>query len=156
MKKNGKKVKGKRGRKPQHTKRDIDIVRMHKDGVVHPRIAEQYGITRERVRQIVAMHDQEPRRIFQRRRRKENEAKAAVEARQRKAKREARLQALSAAWKRGDSISEIADQFGIRTPNAANALISYRRKRYPALFPLRKPWVHGSRSSKKKTKAKSR
>jgi uncharacterized protein (DUF433 family) len=155
MKKSVKKVKAKRGRKPQHTKRDLDIVRMHKEGVVHPRIAEEYGITRERVRQIVAMHDQEPRRIFQRRRRAETNAKAAQDARQRKAKRDARLQALSAAWKRGASISEIADQFGIRTPNAANALISYRRKRYPALFPLRKPWVHGSRASKK-TKAKSR
>ena len=155
MKKNGKKVKGKRGRKPQHTKRDLDIVRMHKDGVVHPRIAEQYGITRERVRQIVAMHELEPRRTFQRRRRAEHEAKAATEARQRKTKREARLQALSAAWKRGDSISKIASAFGIRTPNAANALISYRRKRHPALFPLRKPWVHGSRSSNK-AKAKSR
>jgi hypothetical protein len=44
----------------------------------------------------------------------------------------------------------------MRTPNAANALISYRRKRYPALFPLRKPWVHGNSSAKPKTKLKAR
>jgi uncharacterized protein (DUF433 family) len=155
MKKNGKKTARKRGRRPVHTKRDLEIVRMHVEGIVHPQIAEQYGITRERVRQIVAMHDQEPRRIFQRRRRAESDARQAAEARQRKQKRDARLQALSSAWKRGASISEIAEEFGIRTPNAANALISYRRKRYPALFPLRKPWVSAHRTNKPKTKSKS-
>jgi transposase len=155
MKKNGKKTVGKRGRRPVHTKRDMEIVRMHTQGIVHPQIAEHYGITRERVRQIVANHDQEPRRVFQRRRRAENDARQAAESRQRKQKREARLHALSAAWKRGASISEIAEEFGISTPNAANALISYRRKRHPSLFPLRKPWVSAHRTPKPKSKSKN-
>ncbi|MEI9895962.1 MAG: hypothetical protein WDN28_19355 [Chthoniobacter sp.] len=156
MKKNGNKPKGKRGRRPVHTKRDIEIVRLHAEGIVHPRIAEKYGITRERVRQIVALHDQVPRRTFQRKRRAETELREAAEARQRKAQREAKLKALSEAWKRGDSITVIAAAFGLRTPHAANALISYRRSRYPALFPLRKPWVRGNRAPKAKTKAKAK
>ncbi|MDR3402954.1 MAG: hypothetical protein P4L99_10695 [Chthoniobacter sp.] len=156
MKKNGNKPKGKRGRRPIHTKRDVEIVRLHVEGVVHPRIAEKYGITRERVRQIVALHNQVPRRTFQRKRRAEANLKEAADRRQRKIQREAKLQALSAAWMRGDSITQIAAQFGMRTPHAANALISYRRSRYPALFPLRKPWVRGNRKPKAKAKPKSK
>jgi transposase-like protein len=148
IRKSGNNAGGKRGGGKVQAKRDAEIIRMHVEGVVHPRIAERYGLTRERVRQIVAMYDQTPRRTMQRRRHAEDMARQAAEARERKIKREARLQALSTAWKRGDSISEIAAGFGLRTPNAANALISYRRKRYPALFPLRKPWVHGNRTKK--------
>jgi len=156
MKKNGKKPRAKRRGRPGQAKRDAEIVRLHVEGVVHPRIAEQYGITRERVRQIVAMYDQVPRRTFQRKRRAETELREAAERRQRKIQREAKLQALAAAWKRGDSITMIAAEFGLRTPHAANALISYRRSRYPALFPLRKPWVRGNRAPKAKTKTKSK
>jgi len=156
MKKNGNKPKGKRGRRPIHTKRDVEIVRLHNEGIVHPQIADHYGITRERVRQIVALHGQMPRRTYQRKRRAEYDLKKAAEARQRKAQREAKLQALAAAWKRGDSITVIATAFKLRTPHAANALISYRRKRFPTLFPLRKPWVSANRKPQGKTRTKSK
>jgi uncharacterized protein (DUF433 family) len=139
IRKNGNNAGGKRGGGPEQAKRDSDIIRMHVEGIVHPQIADKYGLTRERVRQIVAMYDQTPRRTMQRKRRAEEKVRSAAESRQRQAKREARLHALSAAWKRGDSISEIAEEFGLPNANAANSLISYRRKRHPALFPRRRP-----------------
>ena len=156
MKKSGNKPKRRRGRPRIHARRDAEIIRLHTKEIAHQRIADQYGLTRERVRQIVALHNQVPRRTVQRRRRAEARVREAAIARERKSKAEARLQALSAAWKRGDSIAEIAAAFGMRTPNAANALVSYRRKRYPALFPLRKPWVRGGYyPAKARTKRKS-
>ena len=139
IRKAGNNAGGKRGGGRGQAKRDAEIIRLHVSGVVHPQIAKRFDLTRERVRQIVAMHSQTPRRTMQRRRRAEEVVKRAAEARERQKKREARLRALSAAWKRGDSITEIAAAFGMRTPNAANSLISYRRKRHPALFPRRRP-----------------
>ena len=118
IRKAGNNAGGKRGGGRGQAKRDAEIVRLHVAGVVHPRIAVRFGLTRERVRQIVAMHEQTPRRTMQRRRRAENVVKRAAETRERQKKRAARLQALSAAWKRGDSIAEIATAFGMRrTPS---------------------------------------
>jgi AraC-like DNA-binding protein len=139
IRKAGNNAGGKRGGGRGQAKRDAEIIRLHVAGVVHPRIAKRFGLTRERVRQIVAMHQQTPRRAMQRRRRAEDAVRRATEGRERQRKRQARLKALSLAWKRGDSIAEIAAAFGMRTPNAANSLISYRRKRHPALFPRRRP-----------------
>ena len=104
-------------------------------------IARKYGVSREYVRIIAASAGitgytlkGRVKAARERERKRLATLAAAATARERQRKRMAQL------WQGGASCKKIARILGIRSACAANSLLSYYRKRFPADFPRRGSW----------------
>lgn len=105
----------------------------------HPSIGAIHHITRERVRQICAQHGNPKRRPLLH---KMKDRDISIEQR-RQAARE-RMEEVSRRWIAGETAKQIGKTLG-KTYGGMTAQIVNWRKRYPALFPLKRPnhWARG-------------
>lgn len=119
-----------------------EILRRDDANVPHAEIGRAFGISRERVRQICVAAGHPPRA------RRSVEQSALKRAANKIARIEQRVTKKftpspltlkwSAHWKRGLTIRQIADKFG-KTRLHAGVNIIRMRRRFPALFPYRRP-----------------
>jgi hypothetical protein len=133
---------------PSHPDRKVDlknyreIGRLHMRGMKHPEIGKRFGISRERVRQIVALIGLPVRSKTLRKQTQERlHAKAADRAEKAKIRR-GMIAAASELWKRGANWAVIADVMGWNCYTAAqfhSALGQLRRAVGETRFPLRDP-----------------
>jgi hypothetical protein len=133
---------------PSHPDRKVDlkdyreIGRLHMRGVKHPEIGKRFGISRERVRQIVALVGLPVRLKTLRKQTQERlQAKAADRAEKTKIRR-GMIAAASELWKQGAHWSVIADVMGWNCDTAAqfhSALGQLRQAVGTGRFPLRDP-----------------
>lgn len=115
------------------TERQADIIALYKSGKSLEETGQHFGMTRERVRQIVGKNGQSEGRgrIIGRRVEVAQRRARRAEERQRK---EARRQAIARDYRSGVPLKEIGMKYGIQNPQALNALL--RRMGEP---PLRRP-----------------
>jgi len=115
------------------------ILKQDSQDVSHAEIARQIGnITRERIRQICLANGCATRRSRQ------TKALAIKEMREaRKAEYHKMVMAASEAWKKGASLLEMSALLGdpriIPSINHGNSRVGWLRRKYPDLFPRRRP-----------------
>lgn len=121
------------------------ILEMDLKGYTLAQIGRKYGVSRERVRQLTMNAGHQPRR---------ERIRARLEAEQhelmeRFQKRQDRVLLISELWRRGATCGEIGQFLGLRPGiqggrkttvwGMGQSYIGYLRKRYPKLFPYRRP-----------------
>lgn len=119
-----------------------DLIELLKAGEKqHRDLAVMFGITRERVRQIAitvgAPTGKEIRRKLATYKKEHKHETSSIHAIERKAKKEARLQAWAKLWHDGLTLREMADQLGM-SHRAIGVRITELRRRHIDLFPYRR------------------
>lgn len=138
------------GAPDRHPDRDADILARHKAGEIHESIAERYGISRERVRQIVAKLGGAPR-LSEIRERAEKQRDEDLLARlTKRAAKSAALAPKIAMIERGASICSVAESCAeyerLRTELNRLGLKSTARSRWTIDNSIREKVVRRGRS----------
>lgn len=125
------------------------IAHLHIQGLTHAEIGRQLGITRERVRQIVAGLGLSDRTALRKKLAAERRKAKAKERREKTALRRRVIKSASTLWKKGAHWTEVADALGWKCTRAGgfhSALGDLREKHGAAAFPIRQPKHWNSRA----------
>lgn len=115
------------------------IGELHMRGVHHAEIGKSFNITRERVRQIVALLQLPPRSEAVTKRVAEKITAKAEEKVERAQMNRAQIEAASELWKNGEHHTVIGEVLGCATPHDTMQRITWLRKKHPRMFPYRRP-----------------